>query len=222
MATGFMCRTVVVFRHFMALAGACLSFCATAADVGVAGIFPGKALLAINGAPARIVAVGQQTPEGVRVISVDGQSVVLEFDGKRRTARMGESVVSQKGRDGPQEVTLAADSRGHYLTQGMINGKSVRFVVDTGATMVSMSATEATRIGLNWKGGERAGVQTANGVVPAWRVRLDSVRVGDVTLHGVDALVQESDLPIVLLGMSFLSRMEIRNDSGTMTMKKRY
>lgn len=222
MATGFMCRAVVFFRYFMATAALCLTWGAVAADISVAGIFPGKALLVINGGPARIISVGQQTPEGVRVVSVDGQSVVLEFDGKRRTARMGESVVSQKSGDAPQEVTLSADSRGHYQTQGMINGKSVRFVVDTGATMVSMSAAEATRIGLNWRSGERAGVQTANGVVPAWRIRLDTVRIGDVTLHGVEGLVQESDLPIVLLGMSFLSRMDIRNDGGTMTMKKRY
>ncbi|MDQ5906944.1 MAG: aspartyl protease family protein, partial [Pseudomonadota bacterium] len=69
----------------------------------------------------------------------------------------------------------------------------------------------------------QAGISnTANGQVRVWKVKFDTVRVGDVTLHGVDGLVHETDLPIVLLGMSFLSRMEIRNEGSTMTLKKRF
>jgi aspartyl protease family protein len=88
--------------------------------------------------------------------------------------------------------------------------------------MVSMGAGDASRMGIDWRKGQPSVVQTANGVVRAWRVTLDSVRVGDVTINGVDGLVQESDLPIVLLGMSFLSRTEMRNEGTTMTLKKRF
>lgn len=201
----------------------CLSaFPAEAADIGVAGIFPGKALLVIDGSAPRFVAVGQKTDEGVRLLAIDGESVTLEINGQRRVVRMGQTVVSQKSDGGPQEITLAADAQGHYLTQGTINGKSIRFVVDTGATMVSLGRSDAERIGLDRRRGQSGTVQTANGQARAWKIRLDTVRIGDITVHGVDGIVHQSDLPVALLGMSFLSRMEIRNDGSKMTLKKKF
>ena len=195
---------------------------AWATGVAVAGLFSGKALLVIDGGEPKIVAVGQTTPEGVRLVAVDGESATVELDGKRRIVRMGQSVVSQKSGTGPQEVTLVADTRGHFLTQGAINGQSVRFLVDTGATMVSMGAADASRIGVDWRKGQPGVVQTANGQARAWKVRLDSVRVGDITVHGVDGIVHETEMPVVLLGMSFLSRTEMRHEGTTMTLKKRF
>lgn len=195
---------------------------AAATGVAVAGVFSGKALLVIDGGTPTIVPVGQTTPEGVRLVSVDGESVVVELDGKRRTIRMGQNVVSQKGGDGPPETKLVADARGHFQALGAINGRSTRFVVDTGATMVSMGTGDASRLGIDWRKGQPSVVQTANGQTRAWRVTLDSVRVGDVTINGVDGLVHESELPVVLLGMSFLSRTEMRNEGTTMTLKKRF
>lgn len=208
--------------HCMVAAIFCLSSAAFAADVGVAGLFPGKALLVIDGGTPRLVPVGQRTAEGVRVLAIDGEAVTLEIDGRKRVLRMGQSVVSQPAAGGAQEMTLAADARGHFVTQGAVNGQVVRFLVDTGATMVSIGAADAARIGIDWRKGEAGSVQTANGVGRAWRVRLDTVRVGEITVHGVDGIVHETDLPIALLGMSFLSRMEIRNEGATMTLKKKY
>ncbi len=195
---------------------------AAATGVAVAGVFSGKALLVIDGGAPTIVHVGQTTAEGVRLVSVEGGAVVVELDGKRRSIRMGQHVVSQKGGDGPPETKLVADSRGHFQAQGAINGRSTRFVVDTGATMVSMGAGDASRMGIDWRKGQPGMVQTANGQVRAWRVLLDSVRVGEITINGVEGLVHESDLPVVLLGMSFLSRTEMRNEGTTMTLKKRF
>jgi len=210
-------------RHCMVAAVFCLTALpAAATGVAVAGVFSGKALLVIDGGTPTIVPVGQTTPEGVRLVSVDGESVVVELDGKRRTIRMGQNVVSQKGGDGPPETKLVADARGHFQALGAINGRSTRFVVDTGATMVSMGTGDASRLGIDWRKGQPSVVQTANGQTRAWRVTLDSVRVGDVTINGVDGLVHESELPFVLLGMSFLSRTEMRNEGTTMTLKKRF
>jgi len=206
----------------MASALICLSSAVEAADVGVAGIFPGKALLVIDGGTPKIVAVGQRLPEGVRVLSIDGEHVTLEVDGVRQRLRMGQTVVSQKSGDGAQETTLAADARGHFVARGAINGQSIRFLVDTGATLISLGAADATRLGIDWRQGQPALAQTANGQARIWRVRLDTVRVGEITVHGVDGVVHESDLPIALLGMSFLSRMDIRNDGATMVLKKKY
>ncbi|MBI2307848.1 MAG: TIGR02281 family clan AA aspartic protease [Rhodocyclales bacterium] len=206
----------------MALTMLCLSPAVSAADVGVAGIFPGKALLVIDGGTPRLVAVGQKTAEGVRVVAIDGESVTLDVEGKKRTLRMGQSVVSQKSSGDVQEMTLAADSRGHFVTQGAVNGQVVRFLVDTGATMVSLGAADATRIGIDWRKGQPGVAQTANGQARAWKVRLDTVRIGEIVVHGVDGIVHETDLPVALLGMSFLSRMDIRNEGSTMTLRKKY
>jgi aspartyl protease family protein len=206
----------------MALVLTCLSASVSAADVGVAGTFPGRALLVIDGGAPRIVPVGQRTPEGVRVLAIEGESVTLEIDGRKRVLRMGQSVVSQPAADEGRALTLAADARGHFVAQGAVNGQVIRFLVDTGASLVSIGASDASRIGIDWRRGEPGAVQTANGVGRVWKVRLDTVRIGDITVHGVDGIVHETDLPVALLGMSFLSRMEIRNEGTTMTLKKKY
>ncbi|MDR1368150.1 MAG: TIGR02281 family clan AA aspartic protease [Candidatus Accumulibacter sp.] len=194
---------------------------AWATDVGLAGIFPGKALLTINGGPPRIVAVGS-TAEGVRVVSIIGDTATLQFDGGTRVMRVGQNVAAQRSTVSQQTAILTADSRGHFLTMGYINGISARFMVDTGASMIGIGASDARRLTLNTSRGERGAVNTANGVTYATRIKLDSVRVGDITLNGVDALVHETDMPFVLLGMSFLNRMEMVRDGGAMTLKKRF
>ena len=102
-------------------------------------------------------------------------------------------------------------------------GVSLRFLVDTGATSVVLSSADARRAGLNYLAGTRSFTQTANGVIPVYYVKLDSIRVGDITLNSVDAAVIEGDkLPIALLGMSFLNRMEMRRDGITLTLIRRY
>lgn len=222
MATGFMALRFLTIAHFKAVALLCLSFPVLAAEVGVAGVFPGKALLVVDGGAPQAVAIGSSTPEGVKVLAIDGEAVTLGVNGQKRILRVGQHVVSQKTQEGRQETTLPADSHGHFYASGAVNGRTVRFLVDTGATMVSLGASDAARVGVDWRKGQPGVTQTANGQARVWKVRFDSVRVGEVTLHGVDGLVHEADMPIALLGMSFLSRMEIRNEGSRMTLKKRF
>lgn len=197
-----------------------VSAAAGAVQVGLAGVIGGKALLLIDGGISRTVAVGQRTPEGVRLLALEAGVATIEVDGQRQSLRLGQNAA---GPARQQETTvLSADSRGHYVTTGTVNGVTVRFVVDTGASMVSLGASEARRIGIAVDGAERSYSQTANGTVPVYRVRLDNMRVGSIAMEGVDALVHENDLPIALLGMSFLNRTEMHNESGRMTLKKRY
>lgn len=193
-----------------------------AVDVGLAGLFPGKALLTIGGGPPRIVAVGVTTPEGVKVVSTDGETATLEVSGKKRVLRVGQNVAAQPSTSGSQKVVLTADSAGHFLTSGNINGTTVRFLVDTGASMVSLGASDARRIGIDASKGEQAITSTANGQAVVTRVKLDNLRVGEITMNNVDALVHQQDMPFALLGMSFLNRMEMQREGDTMTLKKRY
>lgn len=202
------------------LATACSS--TQAVDVGLAGVFPGKALLTIDGGAARTVAVGARTGEGVRVLAVDSDSATIEADGRKRVLRVGQNVASQSSGQAGATAVLTGDAGGHFVTTGSINGATVRFLVDTGATLISLGASDARRIGIDTRSGQAAIVTTANGQARVVRVKLDLVRVGDIVVNGVDALVHEQDMPLALLGMSFLNRLEMQRDGPTMTLRKRY
>lgn len=198
---------------------------ALAADVNLNGVIGAKALVVIDNGKPRLLAAGETSPEGVKLISVTGETVVIEMGGKRETLTLGQSARLAGGSraSGGKSVTLVADSRGHFVTIAAINGITVRVLVDTGASLVSMSSTEAKRLGINYTAGQKAFSSTANGVVPTYRVKINEVRLGDVTLNNVDGMVHIGDnLPIVLLGMSFLNRMEMKRDGEKMVLTKRF
>lgn len=197
------------------------AFPAWAVDVGVVGLFPGKAVLVIDGGVPRTVPVGGSV-SGVKLIAVGEDSATLEISGKRQRLAIGQHAHAGGDGGGAQSTSLTADSRGHFITTGTVNGATVRFMVDTGATSVALGASDARRANVNLANGRPIMVQTANGVTQAWLVTLSSVRIGDVTLNEVEGTVHQQDMPVVLLGMSFLNRMEMKRDGQTMTLRKRY
>lgn len=191
--------------------------------VSMSGSLGDKALLMIDGAP-RTVATGA-TVQGVKLVSVTGNDAVVEIKGKRVTVVMGGAQVSLGGQasaGGGSQIVLTAGSGGHFMTAGGINGKAVRFMVDTGATSVAMSMAEAEHIGLKYRDGQRMFVGTANGAVPAYRVRLAEVRIGDVVVYDVEALVVPAQMEFILLGNSFLTRFQMKRENETMTLSKRF
>jgi len=194
-----------------------------AADVSVIGTFGSKATLIINNGRPVTMSVGETTPDKVRLISVGNESAVVEIEGKRRTLQLGERI-SISGSDGASRTTLSADAGGHFFATAMINGVSMRFIVDTGASLVTISSDNAKRAGILYLSGERGALQSANGVVIAYKVKIDTVRLGDITLNNVDGIVVEgSGLGNNgLLGMSFLNRIEMRREGDTMTLTRRY
>ena len=119
-------------------------------------------------------------------------------------------------------VTLSADARGHFYVNGTVNGRSLRFLVDTGATLTTLSRTDARRVGLDYRSGTPAKVTTGGGEVSGWRVTLDSVRVGATTVRDVEAFVVDNDaLPVGLLGMSFLGRFDMHRQGETLALRHR-
>lgn len=207
--------------HCMAWALFFLSSQAISASVGVVGLFKDKAMVSIDGGAARLISAGQAI-QGVKLLSASSDAAIFEVDGKRRTLGMGQSFAAQSGNGGKPVVVLNADSRGHFATQGTINGASVTFLIDTGATNVTLHASEAARLGIKYKTGQPMGLSTANGIVPAWRVTFNSVKVGGITLHQIEGLVVESGLEVALLGMSFLNRTDMKREGQTMTLTQRY
>lgn len=194
-----------------------------AALVSVAGLLPGKVLLSVDGGAPRSLAAGQKSPEGVMVVAVGADTVTLEYAGKRRALRMGESIAtsatatpSAVPASAAGDIVLAADSRGHYMTVGAINDRAVRFMVDTGASVVWISAEVANRAGIDYRSGQPILVNTAGGTRNAFAVRLPSVRVGPITLTDVEGAVGEGagTGEMGLLGMSFLARLSMARDGN--------
>jgi aspartyl protease family protein len=217
----FHSRTVIRFVLCFALVP--ISHDLHAFEVGIVGLFPGKAVLVVDGGTPRTIEIGAKTQEGVKLIAVEGSEAVLEIGGKRQRIGIGEQVYSVGGSgNGPTVISLTADANGHFMTSGSINGSGARFMVDTGATMVAMGAGDARRANIDYAKGESGTMLTANGPVRVWRVSINALRIGDVLLNGVDGVVQERDMPFVLLGMSFLNRMEMQRSGETMTLRRRF
>ncbi len=209
-------------RGFAVAALAAAWGAAPAQTVTFSGSMGSKALLVIDGAP-RAVAVGG-AHQGVKLVSMDGGDAVVEIGGKRVPLQLGAPVNlgATASAAGGTQIVLTAGSGGHFVTSGAINGKSVQFVVDTGATAVALSQDQAARIGLDYKKGRRGMAHSANGTVPVHAVRLASVRVGDVTVYDVEAMVVPAAMPMVLLGNSFLTRFQMKRENDRLTLDRRY
>ena len=197
---------------------------AAAQQVSIGGVSGSRALLIVDGGAPRFVAAGQ-THQGVKLLKVEGDTATVEIDGRRLSLRVGEAPVSLGGGAAPQgsgRVVMTADSRGHFSPAGQINGRSVQFLVDTGATEVILSENEARRINLEFAKGQRVTVSTANGQVNGHRIQLDSVRVGEAMIYGVSAIVLPQPMPAVLLGNSFLNRFQMQRTNDQLTLERRY
>ena len=196
---------------------------AHAQSVSMSGSLGDKALLMIDGTPST-VATGA-TVRGVKLVSVSANGAMVEVQGKRVPLAIGGAQVNLGGTNsegGGTQIVLTAVGGGHFVTDGTINGKTVRFVVDTGATYVSMGADQARDLGIDFLKGDRGTMSTANGLTTAYKVKLNSVRIGDVQLYNVDGLVSQQPMPFVLLGNSFLTRFQMKRENDTMTLTKRY
>ena len=194
---------------------------AYAVEIGVVGLFPGKAVLVVDGGAPKTYSVGSKVAESIKLLDANGSSATIEVNGKRQTLAIGQYVSRAMTNDTGSTI-LQADSRGHFTAQGQINGGTISLLVDTGASMIALPAAEALRLGIDYKKGQLGAVNTANGRAPAYRIKLDSVRIGTIELNQVDALIQENGLPIALLGMSFLNRMEMHRNGDQMTLTKRF
>ncbi len=196
---------------------------ATAQTVAFNGRLGDKALLVIDGTP-RTLATGSAWQK-VRLVSVNADAAVVEIDGRRATLALGGAQVNLAASGSTEaggRIVLPVGSGGHFFADGSINGSAMAFIVDTGATSVTLGRPDAERAGIDWKRGQRALVQTANGVVEVHSVQLNAVRVGEVTLNNVEAKVLPTPLPKVLLGNSFLSRFQMKRENDLMTLERRY
>ncbi len=198
------------------------SAAAQAQSVSMAGSLGTRALLVIDGKP-RQVAVGT-TVDGVKLLAVSNNDALIEVNGKRVALQLGGSPSNLGGAASAgtgDKIVLTSVSGGHFVTSGTINGNAARFVVDTGATTITMSAADAERVGIDYKKGRLGYSSTANGMVPAYGVMLSSVRIGDVQVYNVEATVLPAPMPYMLLGNSYLDRFQMRRENDRLTLEKK-
>jgi aspartyl protease family protein len=194
---------------------------AIAADVRVIGLFTNKALLEING-EQKLLAKGESF-NGVRLESASGRGAVVSIDGETRKLELNQSIGSNFKQPDLATTKIFPDYQGMYFITGKANGQPIRFLVDTGATYVTLSGQNAIRIGIDFKKGVRGYAQTASATVPVWRVMLDSVTIGDIKVANVQATVIEGSQPVdALLGNSFLKHTTLQRIGQAMEIQKRY
>lgn len=204
-----------------AFAASLLAAAASAhADVSLMGTLKEKALLSVNGGPARTYPVGASLPDGSKLVAVTSGEATIEERGKRYTIRLGEFVPAPAA--GGNALVLSPDPLGHYNVQGEINGVPVHMLLDTGASFVAIPAQQALKMGIDYRKGRRGTTSTANGTTEVWLVKLDRIRIGEFEFANVDATVSEAALSVILLGNSVLKRLDMKTEGGKLTLSKRY
>lgn len=190
--------------------------------IRVIGLFTDKTIVEIDG-KQRVLSAGKTSPEGVKLISANSREAVLEIDGEQQTYTLGTHIASTYS--GPPEkasVTIAPNATGMYEVNGSINGFQVDFVVDTGATLISMNRNVAKRLGIDYRrDGLQGKSETASGYSNIYLVNLDEVMVGQIKLHDITASVHDGDFPkVILLGNSFLNRVDMTRDGRVLKLEK--
>jgi aspartyl protease family protein len=194
-----------------------------ATKVTVVGLFKNTAIVVIDGT-RRLLRSGDTSPEGVKLISATSSEAVLEIDGEQKHYGLGGQIGGSYARPEQAKVRIWPTPDRMYVVLGSINGFPVKFIVDTGATLVSLSGREAKRLGIDYRVvGTPGQSSTASGVDKIYVVNLTKVKVGDIEIRNVRGAVHDGDFPpATLLGMSFLSRLTMRQDGLVLELEKKF
>jgi len=190
------------------------------AELRVQGLFEGRALFEMDG-NRFMLRDGEKGAQGVRLLRATSRSALVEYQGQRQELTLERGRFGGVYQRASAEIRIAPDPQGGYFVRGRVNGQSVPLMVDTGATLVTLSEAEARRLNLR-SGGVEVAVETASGIVTGRRVLLDRVQVGGVELDRVPAVVLPGESPATaLLGMSFLGRVDMRNEGSLLVLQAR-
>ena len=194
-------------------------------DIHVVALFKDRVMVEIDG-KRHLLRSGETSPEGVTLVSADSAGAVFKYRGEMLQRRLDARAraPAKTGNTAGEEVRIYRDTQGMFKTVGSINGLPVNFLVDTGATSVAMNAAEARRLGIDFRvEGESTWVATASNVAQAFSVTLERVKVGDIELRNVGAVVIDGPRPSeVLLGMTFLQRLDLHNQGDHLTLRKKF
>lgn len=214
---------LVVFLLFLS---SLIAFQVEAKSVAAIALFKDRAMLSVDGKKAKIIAAGSSY-QGVKVISSNTSEAVIEVEGTRKTITLNSTtVLGAKLGSSPNRkaasVVLYENEVGFFESNGQVNGRSIKFLIDTGANLVVFNSRDAERLGLDYKSGEKSFASTASGIAPMYTINVESISIGGVELRGIRTGVIDGRFPeIPLLGMTFLSRLNMNRAGQTMVLKKR-
>lgn len=192
-------------------------------QVNVVGLFSGKAVVMINHAKPQTLSVGQ-TSGSVKLIAATSQSATFQIEGKNKVLGMGQAAsVGGSATNDNASITLYANAGGHHYGELIINGAPLKYIVDTGATIVAINSGDAKYANIDYTKGEVHQYSTASGLVNAYLIRITTLKLGAIVLNNVEAAVIEGGFPQeVLLGNSVLSRLEMKREGIALTLTKKY
>ncbi len=192
-------------------------------NIRVLALFPGKAMLAVDGSNT-LLAEGETGPAGIRLISASSKQAVIDIDGRRQSFGLGDHIGGSYAAPELAEARIQRNSQGAFISDGVINGRRVRMMVDTGATVVALNSADADRLDIDYENdGRPSMVTTASGTVPAYALTLDRVRIGNIEQRNVQAVVMSGGHPpLVLLGQTFLRRVKIQDRGNLMVLQAKY
>ena len=209
-------------RFILILVSCLLAGLIQAADILVLGLFKDMAILRVDGKQYKL-RTGEASPEGIKLIAADSEQAVLEIDGRRETYRLGSHISATFS--APEKAgAMIRPVNGMYQVSGFINRQPVDFLVDTGASSIPINANLARKLGINFRyEGEEGYSSTASGYARIYKLKLDSVQIGDIVVNNVEAAVLEGDFPTTaLLGMSFLNRVNMKRDGELLVLEKKW
>lgn len=193
-----------------------------AADIVILGLFKDKVVL-VKDNKRMVLKTGDITSDGMKVLSVTSKQVDLEIEGQQQSYGLGTQISSTYSAPKNLVYRIQKDKQGMYRAQGKINQHQVKFIVDTGATLLAINTNLAKTLNIPYEKAPSTQVETASGRAKAFRVVLDSVTIGGIVIRDVEAVVVDGDSPKeALLGMSFLKHLRMENTDNLMVLEQKY
>ena len=215
-----------VLNYIVLVLGLVLCLPVMAASVKAVALFEGRAMLSVDGGKAKIISEGK-TLSGVKLISSNTSQAIIEVNGKRQTLKLNSSLVLEESlgtkpsNSYASSIQLFIDEKGFFRGDGSVNGKSINFLIDTGANIVVLNSNEAKRVGLDYKSGVESVAKTASGVAPMYLMTVERISIGGLELRNVETGIIEGNFPqYPLLGMSFLGQLKMQQDGKVMTISR--
>ena len=194
----------------------------SAPDIKVLGLFKNAAVVNIN-EHRTVLRVGEKKHGNLRLLAANSEKAIFEVSGKTIELSLSnsEGIRTDLPVNSGHQAHLISNG-GMYSVTGSVNGRLADFVVDTGASYITMSPEQARLLNLDYSNAKKVMMNTANGKATAHVFTIKSVRIGSIELHDVEgAVMYDLSSSKILLGMSFLGQVEMQHNAGLMVLKQR-